>query len=209
MKFTKPKVIIIGTGGLAKEFVDFFKNQIEIVGFSTKKFDDFEKSELNGELFPSDLSCVDVPTNNLILAIGSPKLKRKLFTSLKNKGFKFPSLIHETSIISTSAHLDEGVIVSPMCIIGPKVEIHKCVYINYQVGIGHDADIGSYTQINPGVQVGGFSVIEGDSLIGSNSTILDKTFIARNINIGSASVVIGRKTKKGTIAPSYSKYLQF
>lgn len=52
-------------------------------------------------------------------------------------------------------------------------------------------------------------LIGDSSSIDSNSTILDKTFIARNINIGSASVVIGRKTKTGTIAPFYSKYLQF
>ena len=67
-------------------------------------------------------------------------------------------LIHETSIISTLANLGKGLIVSPICISGPKIEIHKCVYIYYQVGISHMADIGPFTQVNS-YGVGGFSII--------------------------------------------------
>ena len=209
MNVPRTKVIIVGTGGLAREFVNFFEKQIEVLGFSTNKSDEFEKFKLNGELFPSELTFENTPTCNLILAIASTKLKKKLYITLKNKGFKFPSFIHETSIVSNSTNLSEGVIVSPMSIIGPNVNIHRCVYINYQVGIGHDSDIGPYTHINPGVKIGGDTIIKGNSLIGSNSTLLEKTFLEKNINVGSGSIVIGKKTKKGTIVPTYSKYLPF
>ena len=84
----------------------------------------------------------------LIFGNYSNSFERKLFTSLKNKGFEFPSLIHEISIISTSTNLGEGLIASPICISGPTIEIHKCGYINYQVGIVHEADIGPFTKVN-------------------------------------------------------------
>ena len=93
-----------------------------------------------------------------IFANYANSFERNLFTSLKNKGFEFPSFIHETSIISTSTNLGEGLILSPICIIGPKIEIHKCGYINYQVGIAHEADIDPFTKVNLDGE-GGFSII--------------------------------------------------
>ena len=39
---------------------------------------------------------------------------------------------------SAACLLKDGVVINPMCMVGPKVSIGRCVYINYQVGIGHD-----------------------------------------------------------------------
>ena len=209
MKIAKPEVIIVGSGGLASEFICYFAKQVKIVGCITKKKEEAEKFDKTIKLLPPDLLLKNAPSENIIIAIGSPKTKRLLYSELKDKGFKFPSLIHSSSIVSETADLKEGVIINPMCMVGPRVSIGRCVYINYQVGIGHDSTIGEFTQINPGSQLGGSTIIKGDSIIGSNSTILQKTYIEQNITVGSAAVVVGRKLKKGTIAPLFSKYLPF
>ena len=205
----KKDVIILGAGGLAREFSSYFSEIINIIGFLTENPDDFKKYNLPGDLFSSLDKIENSPSKNLVIAIGSPKVKRSLYEKFKKKGFSFPILKHPSSIISESASFGEGVIISPFSIIGPNVNLGNCVYINYQVGVGHDSNIGSYTQINSGAQIGGSTHIKGDTLLGSNSTILQNTIIEKNITIGSGSIVLGKKLKPGTISPLFSKYLPF
>ena len=205
----KKKVIIVGTGGLAREFTEYFAHQITIVGFLTNNPNEHKKFDLPGRVFPSEITSKNTNCKNLVIAIGNPKLKRHLHKKFKERGFLFPKFIHEDSIVSESVSIKEGVVISPKTIVGPNVNIGEIVYINYQVGIGHDTNIGAYTQINPGSQLGGCTVVKGDSLIGSNSTLLQNTFIERKITIGSGSIVLGKKSKEGTISPPFSKYLPF
>ena len=202
-------IIVIGTGGLAREFTTYFSNEVNILGYSTTTPQDFKNFNLKGELFPSDLSQNELPTENIVIAIGNPKVKKILHQELSEKGFSFPSIIHNSSIVSESSFIGEGVVISPLSVIGPNTNLKDLVYCNYHVGIGHDSKIGEYTQINSGVQIGGGVNIHCESLIGSNSTLLQSTSLNAPITIGSGSVVIGKKNKSGTIAPIYSKYLPF
>ena len=203
----KTEVIILGTGGLAREFTNYFQQQIKIIGYSTTNPNEYFKYKLTGKLYSSEITVENTNCKNLVIAIGSSKLKRSLYQQFKEKGFLFPTIQHPSSVVSSSVILGEGVIVSPLSILGPQVNIGNCVYINYQVGIGHDCNIGPYTQINPGAQIGGNTVLKGDTLLGSNSTLLQNTFLGKNITIGSGAVVLGKKLKAGTIIPGYSKYL--
>jgi sugar O-acyltransferase (sialic acid O-acetyltransferase NeuD family) len=209
MKDIITDVVVIGSGGLAREFSTYFASSCNVLGYSTTTPEDIEKFQLKGVLFPSNISIESLPTKNLVLAIGSPKVKRKLYEKLSSEGFSFPSIIHETAIVSESASLSDGVIVSPMVIVGPNTKIGKLVYCNYQVGIGHDSVIGDFTQINPGAQIGGEVFVSPECLIGSNSTILQKAKLNTSITIGSGSVILGTKNKPGTLVPHYSKYLPF
>lgn len=210
MKKATIDVIVIGTGGLAREFTNFFTSSCNILGYSTMVPNDLTKFNLKGRLFPPSFSSTNnLPTKNLVLAIGSPKLKKSLYKKLSDIGFMFPSITHETAFISESASLGEGVVISPLTIVGPNTQIGKLVYCNYHVGIGHDSKIGDYTQINPGAQIGGEVFIHSDSIIGSNSTLLNKTSLNKPITVGSGSVILGSRNKTGTIAPNYSNYLPF
>ena len=202
-------VVVIGSGGLAREFTSYFASSCNVLGYSTTTPEDIEEFELKGQIFPPNISIENLPTNNLVLAIGSPKIKRRLYEKLSSIGFTFPSIIHRSSLVSESASLGDGVIVSPMVIVGPNTKLGKLVYCNYQVGIGHDSVIGDFTQINPGAQIGGNVHVHSECLIGSNSTLLHKARLQSIMTVGSGSVVLGTKNKPGTIVPSYSKYLPF
>ena len=56
--------------------------------------------------------------------------------------------------------------------IGPNTKLGQAVYVNFQVGIGHDAQIGDFVQINPGAQIGGLVTV-GNS--GTDRIRLDNT----------------------------------
>ena len=209
MKNKVVDIIVLGNGGLAREFTDHFSSHCNILGYMTTCPKESKKFDWNGYLLTPEKLIDNLPTRNLIIAIGSPKVKKKFHEVLSSVGFIFPKFIHNTAIVSESSFLDDGVIVAPMTIIGPNTHIGKIVYCNYHVGIGHNSIVGDYVQINPGAQIGGDAYIHSESLIGSNSILVEKTKLKNAITIGSGSVVLGTKIKAGTIAPIYSKYLPF
>lgn len=205
------KIIVIGTGGLAREFTSFFSSYsepIEIVGFSSTNHSEHSSFNLPGVLFNGDVSPESVGTDEAVIAIGSPAVKKRISEKLKALGFKFPSFVHPSSVCSDEANLGEGVVVSPNCVISPNVILNPFSYINFSCGVGHDAIIGSYVQINPGAQLGGGSIIGDCCLIGSGSTVLQGVHIGANATIASGSVVFSRVSESATMMGNPAKRIR-
>lgn len=205
------KILVIGTGGLAREFTSFFAGNsqaIEIVGFSSTNHGEHGEFNLPGILFKENVTPDIVGTDEAVIAIGSPVVKQKISEKLKAHGFKFPSLIHPSSVISEQVNFGEGVIVCPNCVISSNVFLRSFSYINFSCGIGHDSIVGSYVQINPGTQLGGSSVIGDGCLIGSGSTVLQGVQIGRNATIASGSVVFARVAEQATMMGNPAKRMR-
>ena len=185
-------IVVIGTGGLAREFASFFAKEVNIVGFSSTNTNEFEEFSLSGKFFGSNITPDIVGTNYAVLAIGSPNAKRAVSEKLKTFGFEFPNLVHSSAVSATNLVdcSSEGVIISPNCVIGSNVDFANHVYLNFMVGVGHDTKFESYVQVNPGVQIGGAVSVEEGVLIGSGSTIRQGLKIRKASTIGSGSVVL-------------------
>jgi len=203
-------IVVIGTGGLAREFSAFFASEVNIIGFSstnTKEFNDFS---LSGEFFGSDITPNIVGTKYAVLAIGNPAAKQSVSEKLKKLGFEFPNLVHSSSVSATNL-LDsesEGVVVSPNCVIGSNVSFANHIYLNFMVGVGHDTRFESYIQVNPGVQIGGAVSVEEGVLIGSGSTIRQGLKIGKSSTVGSGSVVLSRIREGITVIGNPAKRLK-
>ena len=205
------KILVIGTGGLAREFTSYFSSHsecIEIVGFSSTNHSEHSAFNLPGVPFKGDVSPDSVGTDEAVIAIGSPVVRKKISENLKVLGFKFPSFVHPSSVCSDEANLGEGVVVSPNCVISPNVILNPFSYINFSCGVGHDAVIGSYVQINPGTQLGGGVVIGDCCLIGSGSTVLQGVQIGANSTIASGSVVFTRVVENATMMGNPAKRMR-
>ena len=64
-------IVVIGTGGLAREFSSFFSSEVNIVGFSSTNTNEFNDFSLPGEFFGSDITPDIVGTKYAVLAIGN------------------------------------------------------------------------------------------------------------------------------------------
>lgn len=205
------KIVVVGTGGLAREFCSFFsdyKEPISIVGFSGINLDDHRAFSLPGRFFLDDITPEIVETKEIVIAIGSPSKKKRISERLKGLGFSFPTLIHSSSVVSERATLGEGVIVSPNCIVSPNVQLKDFCYLNFGVGIGHDTVLGSFCQVNPGVQLGGCSSVDDETLIGSGSTILHGVKIGKGAVIASGSVVFSNVVDGATMMGNPAKRMR-
>ena len=204
-------VLVIGTGGLAREFSSFFHDNykhINIIGFSSTNQEEHGQFNLPGRLFGEEVTPELVGTNNVIIAIGNPIAKHQIYNNLKSKGFIFPSIVHSSSIVSSSVTLEEGVIISPNCVISSNVTLGTLSYLNFCCGVGHDAVVGRFVQVNPGTQLGGFTVIGDESLIGSGAILIQGVTVGQQTTIGSGSVVFSRVVDGATMIGNPAKRLR-
>jgi len=205
------KVLVIGTGGLARELTSYFAEDyqlVEIVGFSSTNLDEHGQFNLPGAFFAGEVTPDTVGTSQAVIAIGNPRVKRAISEKLRAAGFSFPTLVHPSSVVSSSALLSEGVVVSPNCTVSPRVQLGNFCYLNFCCGVGHDAVVGAYSQVNPGCQLGGFVTIGEGSLVGSGSTILQGISVGREATIASGSVVFTRVADGATMMGNPAKRMR-
>lgn len=202
------KILIIGTGGLARELTSWCSTHYQIVGYSSTNSTEHDEFNLPGKLYTSDVTPDVAGTDLAVIAIGSPLAKAKIHKQFLDLGFNFPTFIHPSSTISDRVYIGDGVIISPNCVVSPNVTLNNFVYVNFSCGIGHDADVGCYTQINPGTQLGGLSKIGKSVLIGSGSTILQGITVGNGATVGSGSVVLSRVADKATVLGNPAKRMR-
>lgn len=202
------EIIVIGTGGLAREVTEWVKDLFVINGYSGIDADEYGKYNLPGKLYSNDVTPEEAGTNYAVIAIGTPMVRAKVFTEFSCRGWVFPTILHPTATVATTAILEQGVMIAPNCVVGPSVFIGTCAYINFSVGIGHDAKIGKYVQINPGAQIGGFAKIGDLCLVGAGSTILNGIEVCEKAKVGVGSVCFGKVKKSSTVLGNPARRLR-
>lgn len=192
-------VIIVGTSGLARELTEWVNDKFSVAGFCG--IDDVEYRNLNypGSFFGNDVTPKQAGTNLVMMAIGKPGIKSRLYKQLIEQGFEFPSFCHPNSTVAKSTKLSPGTIIAPGCVVGPNVEVGICSYVNFCVGVGHDAQIGDFCQINPGAQIGGGAQIGNRTLVGSGASILENIHVGSNATIGSGASVMATVREDTTV----------
>lgn len=184
-------IIILGAGGHAKEVyftikqINFIQRKYNLIGF----FDDLTERT---ELF--DLRVIkrveDFSNDNVkvVFGVGTPDTKSTLIDKFKEKGFKFETIAHPTSLISEDADIEEGAVIQSYCIINPGVRIMRYFTCNDHVQIGHDTFIGDNVHINSNVNITGGAHIGDNAFIGVKATIF-RVRIGKNCIIGACSLV--------------------
>nr|WP_258436863.1 acetyltransferase [Helicobacter sp. 15-1451] len=191
-KFTgSPKrVALYGAGGHAK----VLKEIAELTGFDIlcvidkQKGKQLEKLESITEEEFLDYS-KQHNIQNIILAIGNNTIREQIYERL-NKNYHFPILIHPKAIISSSAHIQEGVVVCAGAIINSDAIIKRGAIINSGSIIEHDNCIDEFVHISPNATLAGNVHVGARSHIGAGSVIREGLSIGENCTIGAGAVVV-------------------
>ncbi|MDA8742116.1 hypothetical protein N9M64_00230 [bacterium] len=205
------ELLVIGTGGLAREFTNFFRSTIRVIGYSSVDDREFAEFKLSGKFFDSDVVPTDVGTRNCVVAVGDPFLRERLVQDYKKRGFVFPNVIHETVVSATDLQKlsSVGIVISPNCVLGSNIRMGNHIYMNFQVGVGHDAKIEDFVQINPGAQIGGNTVVNEGVLVGSGSSIRQNLKIGKQSRIGMGAVVLSSVNPGITVVGNPAKKMSF
>lgn len=191
------QVIIIGAGGHAAEIRDYIRyynqnqsiDKIGVSGFiddNKKSYDHYAYDE--PYLGPIDGHLID-NERWYIMGVANPKYRKSIIEKLKNGGAKFIGLIHPTALISPSAMIGEGVVISHNASVGPKVKIGNFNMLNSRCTIGHDTILGDYNFISPKVALSGNTVIGDNNMFGTNSSTIPGIKVGNNNTIGAGMIV--------------------
>lgn len=191
-------IIIVGSGGFAKEIYSYLRHdivrrknseKIRIKGF----LDICEESFLAAKIPETYLGHEDTftPEENdyFLVAIGEVDTRGKIIKKFETNKYKFYTYIHSSAFISETSIIDEGVIICPNCMVNANAHINKHCILNIYSSIAHDCELGSYSILSPYCTLNG-NVKAGDNLfMGTNSAVLLGRKIGSNCTVSAGCIV--------------------
>ena len=176
------RIYIYGASGHGLVLADVAKS----CGYEDIVFLDDDKSK-------GFLTFDDIKENrdyHISFGIGNNQIREKLYKKVKENGFFTPILIHPSSIISSSAEIEEGTVIMPNVVVNAKAYIGKCVILNSSCVVEHESIIGDFVHISPKVSIAGDVRIGDFTHIGIGSSVIQCLEIGKNSIIGAGSVVV-------------------
>ncbi|MGJ8665824.1 MAG: acetyltransferase [Patiriisocius sp.] len=124
----------------------------------------------------------------VVIAIGTPSIKQRIFNRLKK--FEFPSIVHPSvSLNGTNITIEEGCILSKGCILTCDIKLGKFTILNLSCTIGHDTLIHPFSSFMPSVNISGEVTINEAVYVGTGAKIINDLNIGKNTIIGAGAVV--------------------
>lgn len=189
------QLLVYGSGGFGKEVVDI----AERINDATPRWsgiafvDDFRET---GQYYGVPLHRIESVLEiwgaedcEVVVAVGEPSVRSRLFGSLRARGLKLATLVDPTSVISRSASLGMGVIVTSYCSVASSAVVGDNVVLNAKAIVGHDVKIGADTVVSSMVNVGGACTIGACSYIGMAAQIKQGLSVGDRTIIGMGSMV--------------------
>jgi len=204
------KTFIFGASGFAKEveWLIFELNKkhddkITVHNFVVGDNEYVENQRVNDiEVISESIYFEKYHTNenhNCVIAVGSPAIRKKIYTKIKGEKTEFPNLIHHSVAFDERfTKFGQGAIICAGVLMTTNSTIGDFVHINLDATIGHDSSIGSFSTISPGVHVSGNVNIVSDCFIGTGATILENVTIVSDVIIGSGAVINKSLDERGT-----------
>lgn len=154
------RVSIIGAGGLGRDMASIMQNdtKFDFEGFWDDNFNRSANSRKWNLLGNIDDLCNSKFEHNIIIGVGNPSLRFKLYERLVNLPIiKFVSWIHESVIIADmeTVKIGEGSFIFPNCMLTTNVEVGANTIIHAYTSLHHDVSIGGHSVIMPGVKISG------------------------------------------------------
>ena len=192
------KIAIYGAGGCGREVlmliqqINATENCWDFVGF-------YDDSVASGTVVNNYkvLGGIDELNNCLnsiaiVIAVGNPVTKKKIFQSINNTNIFFPVLIHPGVLIGDRSivTIGGGSIITASCILTVNIKIGDHVLLNIGCTVCHDSTIKSFCSLMPAVNVSGEVMIDECVYIGTGAKIIHQINIGSNSIIGAGAVVI-------------------
>lgn len=122
--------------------------------------------------------------------IGSNTIRAKLFKKVQSNGFEIVSLVHPSTIVSSSGTIGKGTVVMPNVVVNAQATIGDGVILNTSCVVEHECIIDDFVHISPNVSLAGDVKVGKFSHIGIASSVIQGLSIGENCIIGAGSTVV-------------------
>lgn len=188
-------LIVLGCGGHAKVLMDALLLNNETI---TKIIDPFAGPDLKKYRdIPvygneKELNKIDKSHYEIVIGLGSLPNKNKrheIYNKLIADKFTIKTVVHPTTVVSSTAKISQGAQVMAGSIIQVDSFVGENTIINTKASLDHDAHIGSFCHIAPGVTLSGNVTIGNYCHVGTGAVIIQGVTIGNHCIIGAGAVV--------------------
>lgn len=131
---------------------------------------------------------------NILIAIASSSIRKKIFEKIRNEKINFPNLLFAFSYADAGNYsLGMGNIILDT-FISCNVKIGDFNVFNGGNVLGHDVSMGSYNTVMPATRISGEVSIGDTNFLGIGSIVLQKLKIGNEVRVAAGSVLM-RNTK--------------
>ncbi len=195
------KIVIFGAGGHAVSSA----NVALSAGYKIINFVDSQRSGsslLGYRVIGSILELENIRDLSFAIAIGDNFAREKFYEEITNMmpGLVFPVLVHQSAIISSFSKIGEGTIVMPNAVVGPNSKVGKFCILNTNSSIDHDSTMLDYSSLAPAAVTG------GRVSIGARSAISIGAVLKNGIEIGGDCVVGAKSYLNKDLPPNQMAY---
>lgn len=197
------KILIVGAGGFGREVYTWICDSQktypdwEVAGFIDDNKEALRSYHYGAPIISTVKDYTPQPDEFLVMAIGSPKTKRRVSKTLEQKGAHFLSFVHHKAILGNNVNLGRGCVMCPYSVLTCDIRIGAFVTVNVFSGAGHDVTIGEFSTLSGHVDITGFAKVGKSVFFGSHATVLPGVSIGDDAVVGAGSVVI-RNVKPGS-----------
>ena len=105
-------------------------------------------------------------------------------------GISFATLIHPNALVSLTAHILPGSVISAGTIIASSVAIGEHCFVGQGVIFGHDTVLENYAIVQSGAKLAGHIRVGEGAIIGMGATVIEDVSIGNDARIEPGSVVL-------------------
>lgn len=197
------KLGIYGSGGLGQEIYEISKR----INSATQRWDEIffvddvktEIEKIETRLCKLETVVQEKISFELIIAVGEPSVREKLFIKAKKNNLKIATLIDPTAIVSPSAKISEGTVICQFASVNAFTSIHENVLIQPYCVIGHHITIGAHSVMSPHATPGGNSIFGTRVFVGMNSSVKEKITIGNDVIIAMGASVFQNVPDNSTV----------
>lgn len=190
MNVEKEKILLIGGGGHCHSVIDVIEQQAvyQIAGIVDVE-QNIGKSVLGYTVIGADKDLPELAKKipNAIVTIGhirSNDLRLKVWSLIKNTGFKTPSVISPLAYVSKHASIGEGTIVMHHAVVNANARVGENCIINTKALIEHDVEIQNHCHISTASVVNGAAKVMANTFVGSNATVIQGKVVSGFVKAG-------------------------
>jgi sugar O-acyltransferase (sialic acid O-acetyltransferase NeuD family) len=188
---SSPRLLILGTHLLAEEVADLVAQSADqvLAGF----VENWDRTRCTSRLLGWPVIWVDdvagLATDHVaVCAIGTTR-RYAYIEQVETLGLSFTRVMHPSTILSATAELGVGCIVSAGVVVAARTRIGAHVILNRGVLVGHHTTIGDCVTISPGANIAGCARIGDRAYVGMGAIVLDRISIGAGAIVGAGSVV--------------------
>ncbi|NQY68224.1 MAG: acetyltransferase [Flavobacteriales bacterium] len=203
-------VIVIGYSGHAYVAIDTLISQgRNVIGYADlveKEDNPFNLDFLGNEDDENVLS--KLQDHDFFISMSNNKIRRHIYRKLDNAHGSLCNAIHESSVVSSSAELATGVMVSSNAVINALSSIGVGSICNTSSIVEHNCVVGDFSHVGPNATLCGSVRIGNGTFIGANSVIKEGVSIGNNVTIGAGTVVLKNIPDNVTVVGNPSHIIQ-